>query len=53
MTKSKPEYENISISLPAQVRVRMDSKCKKEFKNRSEYIKDLILADIKPVNQSL
>lgn len=51
MNKTKALHQNISISLPKQVRMRMDNKCRKEFKNRSEYIKDLILADIVELKQ--
>ncbi len=47
MTDDKITTETLSISLPSQVIDDMDAKRKAEYKNRSEYIKDLILADLK------
>ena len=46
MTDDKITTETLSISLPSQVIDDMDVKRKAEYKNRSEYIKDLILADL-------
>jgi Arc/MetJ-type ribon-helix-helix transcriptional regulator len=46
MTDDKITTETLSISLPSQVIGDMDAKRKAEYKNRSEYIKDLILADL-------
>lgn len=42
----KIENTVISVSLPEQIIIDMDAKRKAEYKNRSEYIKDLILADL-------
>jgi len=36
----------ISVSLPKQIVDDADVKAKKEYKSRSEYIKDLIHADL-------
>ena len=44
--EDKLENTVISVSLPKQIIIDMDSKAKSEYKNRSEYIKDLVLADL-------
>jgi len=41
------EYQPISLQLPRVLVEEMDEKAKKEFKNRTEYIKDLIIVDLK------
>lgn len=43
---NKTENIVISVSLPEQIIIDMDNKRRAEYKNRSEYIKDLILADL-------
>lgn len=41
------ETESLNITLPSKIIVQMDAQCEELLKKRSEYIKDLIINDIR------
>ena len=41
------ENQMISLQLPEELVTKMDAKAKGEYKTRTEYIKDLVIADLK------
>lgn len=41
------ENQMISLQLPEELVAKMDAKAKAEYKTRTEYIKDLVIADLK------
>lgn len=42
----KPKSNDINITLPQALIDKMDAKCASLYKRRSEYIRDLILANV-------
>lgn len=41
------QTDALNITLPVELIKEMDAKCKRTLKRRSEYIKDLILVDLR------